>query len=44
VIKVESDAGVQSDEDSTDMKIDEVCVPSAFSLQKAELQVILILG
>jgi hypothetical protein len=26
------------------MKIDEVCVPSAFSLQKAELQVILILG
>jgi hypothetical protein len=44
VIKVESDASVQSEEDSTDVKTDEVCIPSESSLQKTEPQVILILG
>jgi hypothetical protein len=44
VIKVESDLGVQSEEDSTDMKTDEVCIPSASSTHKAEPQVILNFG
>jgi hypothetical protein len=41
-IKVESDASVQSEEDSTDMKTDEVCIPSTSSFQEPEPQVIFI--
>jgi hypothetical protein len=44
VIKVEGDASVQSEKGSTDIETDEVCVPSVFSIHKAEPQVILSFG
>jgi hypothetical protein len=41
VIKVECDADVQSEEDSPEMKTDDVCIPSPFAVYIAEPQVIL---
>jgi hypothetical protein len=44
MIKVENDVDVLSEEDSIGMKTDEVDIPSAFSVNKAELEVSLILN
>jgi hypothetical protein len=38
-IKVENDVGIVTEEDSVDLKSDEVYTPSAFCVEKAESEV-----
>jgi hypothetical protein len=42
IIKIENDVGVQGEEDTFHMKIEEVYVPSAFCIEKPEPEVSLV--